>query len=93
MNGGVSMKCPHCESRAIARTSKTLSLTLREITFVCRNHRCGFVWVATLEAARTLSPPAVPNHQVRLPLSAHINRAGLVTHIAEAQLALQMEPP
>ncbi len=94
MKGGVSMRCPHCQSRAQARTSKALSSTMREITYACRNHECAFVWVATLEATRVISPSAVPNTEVQLPLSPHIKRAELVSSISSAaQLSLSMEMP
>lgn len=93
MNGGVSMRCPHCKSRANARTSKTVSTTMREIVYACRNHECGFVWAATLEAVRVLSPSSIPSSDVHLPLSPHINRSGVLKTLADAQLALHMEPP
>lgn len=94
MSCRLSMKCPYCESRAIARTSKTLTATLREITYSCRNPECGASWVASLEATRLLSPSAIPNPQVRIPLSPHIRAAELISHIASSpQLALDMQPP
>ncbi|MGB6054487.1 MAG: ogr/Delta-like zinc finger family protein [Burkholderiaceae bacterium] len=70
-------RCPHCRQLAPVRTSHDLSLTMREIVFTCRNHLCGHVWVAVLEDVRTLSPSAVPNLSVKLPLSPHIDQQKL----------------
>ncbi len=78
----LSTYCPHCRSRANARTSKEMSLTMREITFVCKNLQCGHIWVATLEAARTLSPSAIPNLAVKLPMSRHIDPEKLQMSLA-----------
>lgn len=58
---------------------------MREITFVCTNLKCGHVWVSTLEAARTLSPSAIPNREVKLPLSSHINRIDLLSQLNEPE--------
>lgn len=65
----VQIRCPHCESRAIARSSRELSATLREITFICLDPECGHTYVAHLEVVRTLSPSAKPKQEVRLPIS------------------------
>jgi len=81
MSVRISMHCPHCRARGVGRTSKELSVTMREITFMCINEKCGHVWVATLEAARTLSPSSIPNLMVQLPLSPHINRVDLLTQL------------
>ncbi|MFT4432066.1 ogr/Delta-like zinc finger family protein [Caballeronia sp. 15715] len=68
----ITLSCPHCRSRVIARTSRELSPTMREITFVCFDHECGHTFVAQLEAVRTLSPSAKPNPLVGLPMSPHV---------------------
>lgn len=65
-------RCPHCRTRAIARTSRDLSLTLREVTFACQKPECGHTYVVTMEFARTLSPSAMPNLALRLPISEHV---------------------
>lgn len=80
----LSTHCPHCRHRAVARTSREMSITMREITFVCKNLQCGHIWVATLEAARTVSPSAIPNLAVRLPLSPHIDPKKLQLSLALA---------
>lgn len=63
--------CPHCDSRAIARSSRQLSSTMREITYQCTDVECGHTYIANLEVVRTLSPSAKPKTEVRLPISAH----------------------
>lgn len=68
MSMRIIIACPHCESRAIARSSKLLSLTLREITYQCTDVYCGHTYVANLEIVRTLSPSAKPNTAVDLPV-------------------------
>lgn len=61
--------CPHCSRPAMARTSRQITPTLRETTWVCRNEFCGHVFVTMTEAVRTLSPAAIPNPEVSLPFT------------------------
>jgi hypothetical protein len=68
----ITLSCPHCRSRVIARTSRELTSTLREIVFVCLDYTCGHTFVANLEAVRTLSPSAKPNSAIGLPISKHV---------------------
>ena len=72
---GVSMRiticCPVCLGRSVARTSRSLSRTLREITYRCENDQCGHIYVANLEVVRTLVPSVIPNPEVQIPLSRH----------------------
>lgn len=65
----VSIRCPHCNSFAASRSSRQMSVTLREINYQCTNLQCGHTYVANLEVVRTLSPSAMPNHAIRLPIS------------------------
>ena len=60
--------CPHCESKAVARSSQQMSATLREITYQCTDVYCGHTYVANLEIVRTLSPSAKPNAAIDLPV-------------------------
>ncbi|MCA8258694.1 ogr/Delta-like zinc finger family protein [Burkholderia sp. AU31624] len=76
-------RCPHCRTRATARSSREMSLTFREITFQCANPECGHTYVVNMEFARTLSPSAVPNLALHLPLSPHVRE----------RLAAQLELP
>lgn len=82
MSMRVTIKCPHCDSRAIARSSRALSITLREIVYMCIDPECGHTYVANLEIVRTLSPSATPNLAVKLPLSPHIDPQKLQLSLA-----------
>ena len=65
----ISLRCPSCSTRAIARTSRMLSDTLREITFRCEADECGHVYVAQLEVVRTLVPSGSHGLHPQIPLS------------------------
>lgn len=71
MSMRITIRCPICASRAIARSSRELSNTLREIVYRCENDGCGHVYVANLEVVRTLVPSVLSNPNVQIPLSAH----------------------
>ncbi|KAF1021865.1 MAG: hypothetical protein GAK30_01554 [Paracidovorax wautersii] len=79
----ITIECPHCGTRCVACDSRAMSRTMREITYKCRNWRCGFCGVATLEFARTLTLPSAPAADIRLPLSRHIRRGQLALALAE----------
>lgn len=68
----ITIKCPHCKSRAVARSSQEMSETMREITYMCINPECGHTYVAGLEVLRTLSPSAMPKRGVNIPFSPHV---------------------
>ncbi|CAN7190423.1 ogr/Delta-like zinc finger family protein [Trinickia sp. LjRoot230] len=76
-------RCPHCRARAIARSSREMSLTFREVTYQCNNPECGHTYVVNMEFARTLSPSATPNLSLSLPFSQHVRE----------RLAQQLELP
>ncbi|MCD9124011.1 ogr/Delta-like zinc finger family protein [Cupriavidus sp. UGS-1] len=58
-----------------------MTLTMREITYQCRNPECGHTFVVTAEVSRTLSPSAMPNPNVLLPIS----------EVVKARLMRQLE--
>lgn len=68
----ITIRCPHCRARTIARSSRELSSTMREIVYACNDPECGHTYVAQLEAVRTLSPSAKPDNTVLLPISQHV---------------------
>lgn len=70
----ITIKCPICASRATARSSQELSITLREITYRCENDECGHIYIAQLEVVRTLVSSAIHNPAVTLPISKHVSR-------------------
>lgn len=65
----IGMNCPHCGTRADVSTSLEVSRTMREAYFKCRNLACGHTWMARLEAVRTISPSALADPGVNLPIS------------------------
>jgi hypothetical protein len=67
------MMCPHCNEHAYTRTSLQLTSTSRETIFQCRNFET--------EINRTISPSAIPNPMVILPMSTHIKRKLLQTQL------------
>lgn len=69
------VRCPHCGSFARARSSDLLTPTYTEVRFECVNDACGHVWVAGLEALRTLCPSEQPSPTVHLPLAAALRQA------------------
>ena len=66
------MMCPHCQEHAYTRTSLLMTNTSRETIFQCRNFECGHVFSAVTEINRTISPSAIPNPAVVLPMSTHV---------------------
>ncbi|MCG9079926.1 ogr/Delta-like zinc finger family protein [Laribacter hongkongensis] len=87
----MATKCAHCGSTANIRTSRMISTTLQEEYFVCSNVLCGHTFRAVREHIETLSPPALPNPAVRLPVA---NRRRLIecamTMTDTDQLALEL---
>lgn len=69
-------RCPHCRTRATARTSREMSPTFREVTYQCNNVECGHTYVVNMEFARTLSPSAMPDPTLQLPVSPHVRERG-----------------
>ncbi|MCU6498919.1 ogr/Delta-like zinc finger family protein [Rugamonas sp. A1-17] len=65
----ITIRCPICTTRAIARSSRELSATLREIIYRCENDGCGHIYVANLEVMRTLVPSILDNPDVKIPLT------------------------
>ena len=72
-----AMRCPHCNSRALVRSSKEDGPMIRDIRFVCDNDECGHTFLAQLAIVRTIRPSACPNPEVRLPFAnPNIGRQG-----------------
>lgn len=66
------MRCPHCKARASVETSREQSTMVRSLVFSCTNYECGHVFTALLSIEQTLSPSAIPQPDVYIPLSPHI---------------------
>jgi len=63
----MAFTCPHCDSVANTRSSRMLSVKLREAFCQCSNLYCGHTFVTLTEVVRTLSPSATPNPLVFIP--------------------------
>ncbi|WP_420493167.1 ogr/Delta-like zinc finger family protein [Sedimenticola hydrogenitrophicus] len=66
-------QCPHCHSNCTVKRSQQLSPMCREITAACSNVECGWTGVFYQEPVRTLSPSALPDPAISIPISSHIN--------------------
>ncbi|WP_288806301.1 ogr/Delta-like zinc finger family protein [uncultured Novosphingobium sp.] len=62
------MRCPHCDSRARNRTSKTVTGQHREVFYQCTFIPCGHTWRASLVYDYGIVPSGIPNPKVDLPL-------------------------
>lgn len=59
--------CPHCDARAIVRSSGQISLLVRELDYQCENVGCGHTFVVQAAVVRTIVPSACPRVGVHLP--------------------------
>ncbi|MFC0351848.1 ogr/Delta-like zinc finger family protein [Undibacterium danionis] len=73
----IGLPCPHCKSGVKAIKSRTMSEMFKEITYRCQNEECGHVFIAGLEVLRTVSLSALPNYEVKIPISQHVRHAAL----------------
>lgn len=62
------LRCPHCKSRGNRRTSREVDVTMREVYYQCSNLACGHTWKASLVYEHGLSPSAIPDPKVTLPM-------------------------
>lgn len=62
------MRCPHCRSIANRRSSAEVTPLFWDIYYVCSDPRCGHTWKASLSYVYGLSPSAVPDPDLDLPL-------------------------
>ena len=84
----LGMNCPHCKTWSTVRSSEPLSPLVRAVFFQCRQLHCGHTWKAHLEAVHTITPSAVPDPNIDLPLS---SRSEHLRRIAETRAA--QRPP
>ncbi|WP_137936084.1 ogr/Delta-like zinc finger family protein [Chitinivorax sp. B] len=70
----MATKCAHCGFTANTRSSRYLTEITQEEYFQCSNPVCGHTFRALREHLETLSPSAIPNPHVHLPVA---NRARL----------------
>ena len=76
--------CPHCKSPGNRRSSREVTITFREIFYVCRNPVCGHTWKASLTYDYGLSPSAIPDPAVNLPVRV-ADRKTVVTALVAAR--------
>ncbi|MBP7545145.1 MAG: ogr/Delta-like zinc finger family protein [Acidovorax sp.] len=81
------LRCPHCDSPCVIRSSEHMSMLTRQSFYCCVNAECGHTFVALTEIVRTLSPSATPNPSVNLPLSSHVRRDLLQATLQNAGVA------
>lgn len=63
------MNCPHCGSRSVIRSSLLHTSLLRESMHICQNALCGHTFSSYTEIVRTLSPSAMPDASINLPIA------------------------
>lgn len=65
-SGHNAMKCPHCGSSCSTAKTRQVTALYREITLSCRNPECLHVFLAEMNAIRTLRPSLIPAPDVNL---------------------------
>ena len=80
------LRCPHCKSLGVVRTSERMSDTVSYLYVKCSNAECGHTWRSSAAAKVTISPSARPNPRVVLPFSEHVLRDPLAKLITSAQI-------
>lgn len=71
------LRCPHCDTPSVTRTSVMHSKLLRESVQQCRNALCGHTFSAYTEIVRTHTRSACPRGDVDLPVSTYAERSAL----------------
>ncbi|MBV7413586.1 ogr/Delta-like zinc finger family protein [Aeromonas sp. sif2433] len=61
--------CPHCGHSSAVRTSRRMSPLTGVASYQCRNVDCGHTFKAAFEIIATISPSALPNPAIVLPIS------------------------
>ena len=75
----ISQQCPHCETQAVVADSRKVTRLVRDIYFRCTNIHCGATFKSQLAVVSMISPSAIPNPDVRLPLVPAHRRRGKIT--------------
>lgn len=81
---GYGMRCPHCKTPGEIRSSSDEIVTLRLIYFCCRNPACGHTWRSSMVYDFGLSPSAIPDPALDLPMRP-LARAEVLRALADAQ--------
>ncbi|MDY7792183.1 ogr/Delta-like zinc finger family protein [Burkholderia ubonensis] len=64
----MKLKCHHCGSRAVIRTSRTLSALVREAYCQCTNVECATTYKIHVATVHTIAPSLNPNPRVYVPV-------------------------
>ncbi len=81
------VRCPHCKAWANARSTEQMSATAKRGWYACTNVECGHTFTVWITAAETLSPSAMPDPTVMLPMSRYVRRDQLASQLAKAPTA------
>lgn len=84
---GTRMECAHCGAKSVIRHGRVVSKTMREVIYQCTNVECGHCFVVMAETVRSLTPSAIPDPTVNIPLSKHVRRGMLRVLLDNAQEA------
>lgn len=76
------MRCPHCRAVGLRRSSREITVTFRETYYVCGNPACGHAWKASTQYEYGLSPSAIPDPAVDLPLRPQERVPGVTVMLA-----------
>ncbi|WP_081280880.1 ogr/Delta-like zinc finger family protein [Stenotrophomonas maltophilia] len=79
------LRCPHCDTPAVVRSSVLHTKLLRESMLQCRNALCGHTFSAYTEIVRTISPSACPSGEICLPMSTAAETAAFKAKLSEGQ--------
>jgi hypothetical protein len=60
--------CPHCRFPTYRRTSKSVTDHFRDIFYKCRNVACGCTFKAALTIEYIVTPSAIPDPRVTIPV-------------------------
>ncbi|MWN89852.1 transcriptional regulator [Gilliamella sp. Pra-s65] len=69
------MRCPHCRSKTIIRTSEEISPITRKQYRQCTNIYCCHSFVVLQSISATIVPSAMPDPNVKIPLTTKNHQA------------------
>ncbi len=74
----LSIRCPHCKSKATTRSSREITPIYREVYLACQNILCGHTYKAAISVVSTISPSAIPDPAICIPLAEMTRARGLL---------------
>lgn len=63
------MLCPHCNGPSLIRHSLRITAVAKDLYMNCLNSDCGHTWKAQVSVVHTLSPSAMPDPEVDIPMA------------------------